>query len=357
MLDPYSKLMEHLGFPGSELLRKILVFLMNEEEAEVAAALPGSVEEVAERTGKPAERVKEILDGLFFKGVAFPKDFKRREYFRFARDIIQLHDATLATKQLDPEKGRDYAALWKEFGEKEFYGKFGELINATGMKVWRVVPAYKAIKDLPGVLPCEDIREILKANSKIAVVPCSCRTVSRLTGEGCRYTDEEKTWHCIQVGRGAEYVVERGSGVELTLEEALKLIDEIEEDGLIHTWNNTAEMSGKGLTVNCNCCSDCCEFFLFSRAAKLPPEKSPLEKSRYQAFVDEEKCAGCQTCIERCHFDAIEMYRPEGSRKYKAKVIPENCFGCGVCVVGCPEGAIKLKAVRPPEHIPGAVSA
>ncbi|MEM1659504.1 MAG: 4Fe-4S dicluster-binding protein [Candidatus Jordarchaeales archaeon] len=355
-MDPYSKIMESLGFPGSELLRKILRFLMNEEEATVAAALPGSVEEVAGKTGLPVEKVRRILDGLFFKGVAFPKDFKARDYFRLARDIIQLHDATLATRQLDPERGREYAALWKEFGEKEYYPKFGELIKATGMKVWRVIPAYKAVKDSPDLLPCEDIREILKANSKIAVVPCSCRTVSRLAGDGCRYTDESKRWNCIQVGRGAEYVVERGSGVEISLEEALKLIDEIEEDGLIHTWANTAEMSGKGITVNCNCCSDCCEFFMFLKGANIPVTKAALEKSRWQAFIDEEKCKGCQTCVERCHFEAIEMYRPEGSKRYKARVIPENCFGCGVCAVKCPEGAITLKAVRPPEHIPGAVA-
>jgi len=56
--------------------------------------------------------------------------------------------------------------------------------------------------------------------------------------------------------------------------------------------------------------------------------------------------------LERCHFDAIEMYKPKGSKKFKARVIAEKCFGCGVCVVGCEENAIRLKAVRPPDFIP-----
>ncbi|MDI3497332.1 hypothetical protein [Archaeoglobus sp.] len=71
----YEILMARLGFPDSERLRRILEYLMNEEEAKVAAALPGTAEEIAEKLGMDAERVKEILENLFFKGVVFPKDF------------------------------------------------------------------------------------------------------------------------------------------------------------------------------------------------------------------------------------------------------------------------------------------
>jgi ferredoxin len=340
--------MQRLGFPDSERLKKILEYLMDEEEARVAAALPGSVDEVAEKLDVDRERVKEILEGLFFKGVVFPKDFQKRDYYRFARDLIQFHDATLASQHMrDPE----FAKLWKEFGEEESYKKSGEFFKISGMKIWRVVPAYNAIKDLPDVLPYENIKEMLKAQEKIAVVPCSCRNITHLAGDGCAHTNENETWHCIQVGRGAEYVIARGSGKEISIEEALELIDEIERDGLVHTWPNTARVTGRGVTVNCNCCEDCCEFFLSARAAGLPMD-ALLEKSRYIAYVDESKCKGCQTCIERCHFDAIDMYRPGGSKKYKAVIDEEKCFGCGVCVVGCDEEAIYMKAIRPPEHIP-----
>jgi len=158
------------------------------------------------------------------------------------------------------------------------------------------------------------------------------------------YTNELETWHCIQLGRGAEYVIARGSGRELSLEEALELVDKIEEEGLIHTWPNTAAISGKGVTVNCNCCSDCCEFFLSARAANISIENL-LEKSRYVAFVNEELYVACETCLERCHFGAIEMTDV-------ARIIEKKCFGCSLCVVGCEQGAIEMKAIRPPEHIP-----
>jgi NAD-dependent dihydropyrimidine dehydrogenase PreA subunit/biotin operon repressor len=337
----YEILMQKLGFPTSERLRKILEYLMDEEEAKIAAALPGSVDEVAEKVGMSREKVGEILEKLFFKGVVFPKDFQKKDYYRFARDLIQLHDATLASQHMkDPE----YAKMWEEFGEKEAHPMLGKFLSSAGFKVWRVVPAYGAIKDLPDVLPYENIKEMLKAQEKIAVVPCSCRNVTVLAANGCSYTDETKTWHCIQVGRGAEYVIARGSGRELSLEEALELIDEIEKDGLIHTWPNTAKIVDRRVTVNCNCCSDCCEFFLAARGADVPIE-SLLEKSRYVAYVDEDLCIACGTCVERCHFDAIEL-------DDVARVNEEKCFGCGVCVVGCEQEAMKMKAVRPPEHIP-----
>ncbi|WP_202320682.1 4Fe-4S binding protein [Archaeoglobus neptunius] len=337
----YETLMMKLGFPESVYLRKILEYLMDEEAAKVAAALPGSPEEVAEKLGMDVSRVKEILEDLFFKGVVFPKDFQNRNYYRFARDLIQLHDATLASKHMkDPE----FAKLWKEFGEKEAHAKMGQLLAIADFKVWRVVPAYRAIKDLPDVLPQENIVEMIKAQDKIAVVPCSCRNVTHLAGDGCSHTNETSLWHCIQFGRGAEYVVARGSGKEITVEEALEIIEKAEEDGLIHTWPNTGKIVDKRVTVNCNCCEDCCEFFLSAKYGNVPIE-SMLEKSRYVAYVDEDLCIACGVCEERCQFNAIAV-------DDVARVDEEKCFGCGACVVGCEQEAMKMKAVRPPEHIP-----
>lgn len=340
-------MMQKLGLPKSELLRKILQSLMDEESARVASELPGTVKEISKKLGIDEEKVKGILEDLFFKGVVFPKDFKKRDFFRFARDLIQLHDATLASQHM---KNVEYARLWKEFGEKEAHAVIGRSLSNVRMKLWRVVPAYNAIKDLPDVLTYENIKEMLRAQKKIAIVPCSCRNVTILAGDGCRYTNES-IWHCIQVGRGAEYVIERGSGKEISIEEALDLIDKIEAEGLVHMWPNTAKIVDPRVSVNCNCCSDCCEFFLSAKFAEVPIENI-LERSRFEALIDVENCTGCRTCMERCHFGAIEFYKPFGSNKSKARVITEKCFGCGVCVVGCENTAIKMKVVRPPDFIP-----
>jgi Na+-translocating ferredoxin:NAD+ oxidoreductase RNF subunit RnfB len=77
-----------------------------------------------------------------------------------------------------------------------------------------------------------------------------------------------------------------------------------------------------------------------------------LAPSRFKAVIDETLCNGCQTCVERCHFDAIEMRKAAGSKKMKSFVLDEHCMGCGLCIYTCPQKAMHLEIVRPPEHIP-----
>ncbi len=347
---PYDVLLERLGFPGSSRLRPILEMLMSPDQARMVAALPGTVEEVAERTGIDAGRVRDSLDELFYKGVVFPRgDFRNRHFYRFARSIGQFHDSTLATEQLDVTRDRPFFELWYDFVNHEMYPHFAENFRRAERPFQRIVPAYRAIKDLPGVLPHENFPELLRAQELIAVVPCSCRLCTHAVGEPCQTHDETRHWVCLQFGRGADYVISRGSGRELSLAEALELNDIIEESGLLHLWANSAAMTGP--KTSCQCCRDCCMTAVPLDQAGLPLETA-WAKSRYRAYVDQDDCSGCQSCLDRCLFDAIEMVKPPGSKKYKALVDPDKCFGCGVCVVGCKEGALHMKAVRPPEHIP-----
>lgn len=107
--DPYIPLMQQLGYPESGRLRAILENMMTLQQAQMAAALPGTAPEVAQKTGFDAGKVQEELDALFFKGVVFPRgDFVNRELFRFARSMGQFHDASQATQELDVIKDREF---------------------------------------------------------------------------------------------------------------------------------------------------------------------------------------------------------------------------------------------------------
>jgi Pyruvate/2-oxoacid:ferredoxin oxidoreductase delta subunit len=351
--DPYNVLMAGLKYPDSHRLKAVLEKLLTPEQARIAAALPGTPEDVAQKTGIDAKTVNKALDDLFYAGVVFPKgDFKDRQYYRFARAIAQLHDASQASKGRDVVKDKDFYQAWQDFLMNEWYPDRGKLYAKLPQPHSRIVPAYQAIKEIPDILPCEDIRELFKAQGRMAVVPCSCRYRTTAVGEHCAHTAEEDLWHCIQLNRGADYALAREAGRELNMEEAVALIDKIEADGLLHIWGNHNALAGGN--VSCHCCRDCCMMTVPLDMENVPLDKM-WQKSRFIAQVDQEACIGCQACVDRCQFDAIEMVKPQGlkSKKLKAKVMAEDCYGCGVCVLGCDKAhALSMKLVRPPDHIP-----
>ncbi len=352
--NDYDVITERLAYPGSARLRRVLEELMTPDQARVAVALPGTPQEVTETTGIEVNRVRDTLDDLFFRGLVFPRgDYRKREFHRFARSVGQLHDATMATEGLDLEKDHRLFELWWDFKMNEWFPDTAKSMKERGKPSLRIVPAYKSINDLEGVLPCESYPEILKAQERIAVTPCPCRLNTASMGDPCDIHDEVVHPACLSFGRAADYVVTRGSGKELTYKEALELNDVMEESGLLHWWSNSSDITT--MKFGCNCCRDCCASIVPLDQAGLPIGLS-WEKSRYEAYVDPGDCDGCQVCIDRCAFDAIEMVRPEGSKKYKAVVDPEKCFGCGVCVLGCEPEALKMKTVRPPQHIPEPVA-
>jgi heterodisulfide reductase subunit A len=55
------------------------------------------------------------------------------------------------------------------------------------------------------------------------------------------------------------------------------------------------------------------------------------------AFVVEEECSGCKSCIPLCPYTAITF--DEG--KKKARINEAVCKGCGTCVASCPSGSIR----------------
>ena len=54
------------------------------------------------------------------------------------------------------------------------------------------------------------------------------------------------------------------------------------------------------------------------------------------AKVDQEKCTGCESCIEECPSEAIKM------ADEKAVITADDCVDCGVCVDACPVEAISM---------------
>jgi heterodisulfide reductase subunit A len=61
-----------------------------------------------------------------------------------------------------------------------------------------------------------------------------------------------------------------------------------------------------------------------------------VETEPNAAYVLDEVCSGCKTCVAMCPFSAI-AFLPE---ERKARINPAMCKGCGTCVAACPSGSI-----------------
>jgi heterodisulfide reductase subunit A len=60
-----------------------------------------------------------------------------------------------------------------------------------------------------------------------------------------------------------------------------------------------------------------------------------IELEPNTAWIDEDACSGCKTCISLCPYEAITA---DEERKVST-VFPALCKGCGTCVAACPSGA------------------
>jgi ferredoxin len=194
----------------------------------------------------------------------------------------------------------------------------------------RSVPVNKSIDYSWPVAPYEDIRQILMSKDKISVAKCICRTSQAMLDKGC----EKPLEVCFQFGSHAEYYVDKGMGRFISQAEALAIIDQCEEAGLVPQPFVAQEIGGM-----CNCCGDCCEIL---RSIKTHPKPAEKVLTNYYAAVNPDTCSACEICVDRCQMEAIKI-----GANNAAEVDRDRCIGCGLCTTTCQEEAVVLQ--RKPE--------
>jgi Fe-S-cluster-containing hydrogenase component 2/predicted transcriptional regulator len=316
-----------VGAGESPLVPKIFEALVNNDEAKVMllASPPATVEELAEKSGLSREAIAAMMDSLFHRGLIFKATKGGDKKFYRVKTIPQMHDST----SLTPGISRKVLDLWKEYMQKE-WPSYGQVImDFLPGSIMRVVPVNESIEPLSRILAYDDVVKIIGDAKTLSVTNCSCRVISG----NCKKPMEV----CMQVDRAAEYNIERGTGRALSKSEAVEILKKCREEGLVHVVDNRQTVGH----VICNCCNDCC----LNWAIMKGPKKW-VAPSRFEAFVDTDLCSGCETCTDRCFFDALSM------KDDLAAVDPEKCLGCGACTVVCPTEALKLKEVRSADFVP-----
>jgi Fe-S-cluster-containing hydrogenase component 2/predicted transcriptional regulator len=326
----YQQLAADLGFGESKMIPKMFAFIADEDEAKLmlAASPPATVEEISEKTGFPVEKAQSMLDSLFIKGLIFKSKKPDATRYYKVRHFIQFHDATVLTPGVDQE----YLDLWKEFEATE-QRAYQDLIKDYDFRQgMRVVPVNVTIESQNQVLAFEDVKKMVEEADAVAVTNCSCRTIHGITDVPLEV--------CMQLNKAAVYALDRGTGRELTKPEAIEMLKMCEEEGLVHCVENKY---GFGHVI-CNCDNVGCGNWGHDRVYV----KKFTAPSRFKASVAPELCTSCETCVDRCFFDAISMEGQDDT----AIIDADKCMGCGICVPACPGDAITYEEIRQREFIP-----
>ncbi len=328
MMEVYGNLTRKVSGQDSKLLDKIWSILASPEEAAVLDILPKSAEEVAQAAEISPDEAEAMLENLFHKGIAFEGIKDGKKIFRMPRHIIQFYDASL----LWAEAPEELFTLWAEYMETEYRAMVEQMTELKMPSFMRVLAINETVENKSSVLGFEDAADILKNARSIAITSCVCRK----SVKKCDNPIEV----CLQVNRGAEYNIKRGTGRAIDLAEALDILKLSEEKGLVHMTENVAG----GSNVICNCCTCCCEML---RYAVVPKTKNVVAPSRFVASVDAQECIFCGLCADVCPMRAITS-----DNENPATVDSEICIGCGLCAVACTSDAIRLVEVRDEGFIP-----
>ncbi len=328
--EVYSALAEHLehmpvGFPPSHEFLEILRLLFKPEEARLAARLlckETPIPEMAAELGMPEKELQGLLDAMSSRGLVYKEMRDGVARYCLPSGPTGLRDAPFWTGR-DAEAARRLADLWRRY----FYAAWGKEIADRELPLMRVVPMEEDIDETAEILPFETAKELLERSTFRAVVPCACRTAAAYAGGGCEHERE----NCFRLGSLGRSLVEQGIGREISLEEAVRKLEEAHEAGLVFlTENHQGEVS-----TLCCCCSCCCVYLRGRLELKFD---SAVSTSSYLARVDRESCVGCGECEERCPVGAAGLDEHE-----LARVERRLCLGCGVCVPNCTGGAIALR--------------
>jgi NAD-dependent dihydropyrimidine dehydrogenase PreA subunit len=319
---------------NSEIIPRIMAKLLNLQQAKIVNSLPASPEEIARKLNVDVNTVNKTFQEAYEKGFLFPG----KSGWHFSRSWHSLRDTIGASNS--KHMNDDLLALMfvQDNVIKDERKKLKKEMLAQGktpVPGMRVVPRWRAIKDIPGVLPCEDVRQLVKGTGPYGMINCPCKVINDPI---CKdHTIPVRS--CTSLHRAGDYNIKRGAAKEFTYEGLMDYLDSLDKYQVVHMTGNS---NGPQVQL-CNCHNDCCGMF----------RDQSFAKSRFVAEVDPAKCKACRLCVDkRCPVGAAQMKQYPGIKGERSYTNADTCIGCGLCVVSCPNGARKLKIVRPPEYIP-----
>ena len=305
------------GFPRTDSGVEILILkkIFAAEEAALASLLGRELESsdsVAGRAGIPAREARHTLMRMAKRGLVWAGRNEQGPAFRLAPFVVGIYEAQLEV--MDHELAHLFEDYMAQGGAKGIMGPLPSL--------HRVVPAHGSVKT-EWIMPYDEVRALLLEAKVFSVRDCICRREQDLIGNRpCSFP----LHNCLTMSPA----VRPARPEDISKEQAVAILDEAEQVGLVHTVSNVLA----GVNYVCNCCGCCCGIL---RGITQYGLDHSVAAANYLATVDPDTCTGCGTCVERCQVGAMSL--PDETAVVDAK----RCIGCGLCVTGCPADAVTLQ--------------
>ncbi len=324
--DPYEQLAARLdkipnSFTATEegTHLRVLKWIFNREEAELASKMKlrgETTDELVARLEIPIDGLEDLLEKMDGKGQirAWTSSTGRR--YALLPIVVGVYDEQV--NRMDKE----FAQIIEDYLDtSRFEGLWG-----TEPALFKVTPINQAISTDLEIHPYEIAEQLIESSKSWGVRECICKKQQGLLGNTCKYGVSK----CIQLHPRKENVFEETDRTEsISKEEALEILREAEEAGLVHCSMNTQ----KDHFYICNCCTDCCQIL---RGLTKWEQPHAFVRSNFQAAVDVDLCTGCEACLDRCQFGALSISEDV------CVVNTDRCIGCGVCSMSCSENALQL---------------
>ncbi|MFX0052653.1 MAG: ATP-binding protein [Candidatus Hermodarchaeota archaeon] len=331
-LDPYERLADTLdkipnGYTKTEdgTHIRVLQWIYTPEEADLSSKMKlkgETAKELAVRLNIPINGLEEKLETMYAKGQIYAINSSRGRRYGLIPFVVGIYEEQLNSMD------QKFAQLIEEYFDKS---KYKDLFG-TEPAIFKVIPINRVIKPELEIYPYEIAEEIINQSNSWGIRECVCKKQQELLHKPCKYP----TKVCLNFSHKEKAFVKSRLTKTITKGEALEYLRQAEEAGLIHCTMNIQ----KRHQYICNCCTCCCGVL---RGLTVRNQTHSFVKSNFIMTVDEELCIGCEICIDRCQFDALEVVDDVCTVDLK------KCVGCGVCAISCSEEALILVDRDPSE--------
>ncbi|MFX1357292.1 MAG: ATP-binding protein [Promethearchaeota archaeon] len=326
-------------FQANDTLVELLKTLLNEEQVSFLLNFRKSkltFQELKEKTGMDDDKLMEMLNSLMDNGLIMDVPIENTNImeYRLLPPVADTFEYSLVKFDRPLEQKKKLAQIYEKM--------FQEATELTQTNYEGLVPIFKdKMPIFARIIPIEkeltvpqekvlllhEASKIIDQQDIIALSECPCKLERALIGDPCKTASDIN--RCLHFGNIGRYFIEHNLGKPISKEEALKVLKEAEEEGLVHKTFHDDFSFSKNENAICNCCKCCCILFQSYYRGVFAYHTI----TSYISNVDESKCVGCGVCMEKCPIEAISII--DGKSHHDEK----KCIGCGVCVHHCPENA------------------